>query len=345
MKTHSLLSSDLEKHLSSKLSLWETLRGKRIFITGGTGFFGCWFLESFLWMNKTLKLNASLQVLTRNKLHFLQKYPYFADHAELSFCEGDIRNFVFPEEPFSYIIHAATDTSIAADPLQVFDSILMGTRRILDFARFCQAEKILLTSSGAVYGKHFANEDNSKEADLCALELLNNKSTYAIGKCAAEQLAFLYATEYGLEVKIARCFAFVGPYLPLNGHFAIGNFIKDALQGGPIQIQGDGSPLRSYLYAADLITWLWTILLEGKTAYPYNVGSDEAYNLQEIAHLVASTFDAPIAVQVALAKASNVPSERYIPNINRVRDELQLSPITSLKEAIQLTKEWHTIRQ
>src|SRR5205085_5180473 len=118
------------------------------------------------------------------------------------------------------------------------------------------------------------------------IDINNPNAAYAEGKRMAELYCSIYHAQHHLPIKIARCFAFVGPYLPLNKHFAIGNFIQDGLSQKDIVLKGDGTPCRSYLYAADLTVWLWTILLQGQNNLPYNVGSDEDLNLAALANMI-----------------------------------------------------------
>jgi nucleoside-diphosphate-sugar epimerase len=337
------LASDLNHILDHTRDLWDELRGQRIFITGGTGFFGCWLLESFIWANEKLNLKARAIVLTRSPGAFRVKAPHLAGSEAVALLQGDIRTFDFPKESFSHIIHAATESSTKLNdesPLLMLDTIIDGTRRTLDFAKACGARKFLLTSSGAVYGKQPPNMTHISEDYLGAPDPMDPKSAYGQGKRIAEHLCALYANT-SLEIKIARCFAFVGPYLPLDIHFAIGNFIRDALNGGPIIVKGDGTPYRSYLYAADLAIWLWTILFKGRSCHPYNVGSAEAVTIAELAHTVARTFTPPLVVQICKASMPGQSIERYVPYNQRVKARLSLEQTIPLAEAIRRSIDWH----
>ena len=335
---------DLEHVLDHTRPLWEELRGGRIFITGGTGFFGCWLLESFAWANERLGLDASALVLTRDLEAFRKKAPALADHPAIRFHQGDIRSFEFPPGAFSHIIHAATESSArlnSEEPLTMLDTIVEGTRRTLEFARQCKAQKFLLTSSGAVYGKQPPELAHIPEEYPGAPDPTDPRSAYGEGKRLAETLCTLYARRYGFEAKIARGFAFVGPYLPLDIHFAIGNFIRDGLNGGPIVVLGDGSPQRSYLYAADLAIWLWTILFRGQSCRAYNVGSEETLSIAEVARRVAHSFPTPAEVVIQGVSDPRKPAEQYVPSTARAKNELGLFPRVPLDEAIARTIAYH----
>lgn len=340
------LSADLDHILEHTHDLWEELRGERIFITGGTGFFGCWLLESLVWANDHLKLNCQATVLSRSPEAFQRKVPHLAGHQAVSVIQGDVRTFAFPAGTFSHVIHAATESSAklnAENPLLMLDTIVEGTRHTLEFARLCRAQNFLLTSSGAVYGKQPAEITHIPEEYNGAPDPLDPRSAYGEGKRVAEHLCSLYADTY-LQPKIARCFAFVGPYLPLDIHFAVGNFIRDALNGGPIIVKGDGTPRRSYLYAADLAIWLWTIQLRGKLLRPYNVGGTHSISIGELAMNIASEFSARISVEIRGVCDSQKPVERYVPDTKRAQKELGLRETIPLKESIGKTKEWYCAR-
>jgi len=290
-------------------------------------------------------LNVKAVVLTRNPDAFARKAPHLANHPAISFHIGDVRNFEFPKGSFSQVIHAATEASAkmnAENPLLMFDTIVEGTRRTLDFAVHAGAKKVLLASSGAVYGRQPPEMTHIPEDYNGAPNPLDPKSAYGEGKRAAEMLCCLYAKQYGLEPKIARCFAFVGPYLLLDTHFAIGNFIRDALRGGPIQIDGDGTPYRSYLYAADLAIWLWTILFRGQSKRAYNVGSGEALTISEIARVVGSEFNPQVAVHIIEKPVPGKTPERYVPSIKIAAKELELKPLINLETAVKKTVFWHS---
>jgi dTDP-glucose 4,6-dehydratase len=150
-----------------------------------------------------------------------------------------------------------------------------------------------------------------------------------------------YGEVYSFDAIIARLFAFVGPLLPLNSNYAIGNFIRDVLRGGPVRITGDGTPYRSYLYAADLAIWLWTLLLRGRSVHPYNVGSPHALTITDLAKAVVRVAGAGSVIETAGAPVPGLPVLRYVPETTRAEKELGLRVHVSLDDGIRRTSSWY----
>ncbi len=352
MATKPVSAEDLEHILSETRAVWEEMRGQRVFITGGTGFFGCWLVESFCYVNRKLELGAWATVLSRDPGRFAAKCPHLASDPAITLHAGDVRDFEFPAGEFRYVIHAATEASLKQsmeEPLEMLSTILAGTERTLKFAAECGAKKFLLTSSGAVYGRQPADMTHVPENYAGAPDPLDAASVYAEGKRASELMCALYqkaavANGSGFEAKIARCWAFCGPHLPLDTHFAIGNFIGDALAGRTISIGGDGTPRRSYLYASDLAIWLWTILLRGPALAPINVGSGQDVSIRELAELVAKTLAPGTEIHVANEAVAGTPTARYVPSVERAEALLGLRETVGLEESIRRTAAWHGTR-
>jgi dTDP-glucose 4,6-dehydratase len=337
------LAQDLDHVLEHTELLWEAVRGERFFLTGGTGFVGSWLTESLLWANRRLNLGLSACLLTRNPNGFIARSPHLACDPATVLLTGDAGTFDFPTGTFSFVVHAATDRCVApapGRPAETLDRNIAATHRVLDFTRASRASRMLFTSSGAVYGKQPPEVSNVREDYCGAPGPMDSNSAYGQSKRISEFLCAAYARVYGFDALIARLFAFVGPYLPLDENYAVGNFIGDALKGGPIQIAGDGTPLRSYLYAADLAIWLWTILFRGKSCAPYNVGSGEEISIRDLARSVVTAVAAGASVKVAQQPAPGVPAARYVPSVERAEETLGLRVWVPLEAGIQRTYDW-----
>lgn len=334
------LATDLDRVVAQTPATWEALRGARIFVTGGTGFVGSWLLETLLWANDRLSLGASAVVLTRDRRAFAARAPHLAGHRSVTLTDGDVRTLRNDLGPFTHVVHAAFASGSVVEPQLAFDTLVDGTRAALELAARSGARRFLFTSSGAVYGPQPSGMTHVPEDYAGAPDALDRRSAYGEGKRAAELLCALHADSQ-LQPAIARCFAFVGPYLPLDAHFAAGNFLRDALRGGPIDVAGDGAPERSYLYAADLAAWLWTILVRGTPLRAYNVGSERAISIADLARTVSRLFTPTLAVRIARTPEPGAPPQRYVPSTGRARTELGLDATVDLEAALARTIQWH----
>lgn len=336
-----LPAGDLAHILEHTQGLWDELRGGRLFVTGGTGFFGRWMLESFLRANDDLRLGAKVIVLTRDPNRFTEAAPHVSSHESVTLYGGDVRSFDFPNVGCTHVLHMATEAGPGMTPAASFRTAVEGAERVLSFANRANAGKLLLTSSGAVYGTQPPGCERLSEEYVGAPRSEDASAGYGHGKRAAEYLCSAAAAETQIQAKIARCFAFVGPLLPLDANFAIGNFIRDALYGDAIEVKGDGTPRRSYLYAADLAIWLWTILMAGESGRPYNVGSDADLSIAELAHQVSNVIRPEIPIRISTTAPNGAPASRYVPSVSRAARELGLHTRIGLDEAIRRTAEWY----
>jgi dTDP-glucose 4,6-dehydratase len=329
-----LFDEDLDHILAHTAGVWEALAGSTVFLTGGTGFVGIWLLESLLSANARGGAGVRAIVLTRDPEGFRAKAPHIAGHRALRLLGGDVRTFDFPECECRFVIHGATTQS--------YDGDIAGTRRVLEFARARGAERLLFTSSGAMYGKQPPAMTHIREEYGEADPVM--PSEYGRAKRAAEALCAESAGRHGFAAVIARLFAFVGPHLPLDANYAVGNFVRDVLAGGPVRIAGDGTPYRSYLYAADLAVWLWTMLARGASARPYNVGSARALTIAELARVVVEATAPGMPIEIAGTAVPGATPARYVPDVTRAETDLGLRARIGVEEGVRRMYRWQARR-
>ncbi|WP_256579450.1 NAD(P)-dependent oxidoreductase [Pseudomonas sp. YY-1] len=333
----SLIRTDLRR-IPAALGLAESLAGRHLLMTGGTGFFGKWLLALLYELNRQ---GAAIEVtlVSRDPTRFLALQPEYRSCTWLHWLVGDVRDLRrLPGRPVELILHAAADTSAAAhaDPLTLFDCIVGGARRVLDLAIADGAQRVLLTGSGAQYGVLSGPGVTETSPGACASNSVD--STYGEAKRAQEVLGAIYAKHYGVDVIMTRCFAFSGAGLPLDAHFAIGNFVRDALWKEAVVLNSSGEALRSYLHGADLAGWLLTLLLRGESGQAYNVGSDQAISIAELARRVLGRVAPGKSLQI-LGQANGGGRSFYVPDISRAR-QLGLDIWTSLDASIDSMADW-----
>jgi nucleoside-diphosphate-sugar epimerase len=291
----------------------------RLLVIGGSGFFGKSILDSYQrGLLKPFGIDA-ISVLARNAHILKAQAPDLLDQSISLIDENIATCTMLPEAEF--VIHAAASTDVKnyiKQPAIERENIQAGT---LNFCRlapiFCRNSNVVFVSSGAVYGQQPVGLDGFREdSRLIELDsLVTSKQDYAAAKRHGENVISLLGEE-GLKVSIARCFAFVGKYLPRDRSFAIGNFMENGLQGKSIAVNTRGLVYRSYLYADDLVQWLMRIGGVASVDCPiFNVGSDESISIQDLAKKFATYFE----VDLLLPEIEIETIDRYIPSIEKAR--------------------------
>lgn len=328
------LESDLDTVLDRAADDLALLDGRRLFITGGTGFIGGWLLN-LLHRACAQGLRVEAHLLTRDAARFAERVPHLAAAPWLRCHEGDVTDVTLPGCAFDMIFHAATDASAklnAEDPGRMFDTALLGTRQVLRLAAESGAERFLMLSSGAVYGRQPWEVEGLPESWTGGPDCTDPVNTYAEAKRGAEMLCAIAARQ-GLGVSIARIFALLGPGLELNAHFAAGNFLSDAMSGRTVTVNGDGRAVRSYLYPTDLLVQLLALWVRGPSGRAYNVGSPEGVSIRDLAETIARLVGTGDYAVLGKSDSGWNPG-RYVPDMTALHRDLGVEGTIKLDQAV-----------
>jgi len=323
-----------DKNKSSR-DLAVDIQEKHYFITGATGLFGSWLLSFMDWCHARNYSAPQVTVLVRRNI--LPKRDYVES------VMGDIGDFCFPERKFDRLIHlaapSARDTFEGMTDQEKLQQLYFGTRHILEFASNNIKGRSLFTSSGAIYGG-FSIDQKEPIAETNRFAPLSSfdKIGLALGKRVAEFLISDYGRKDAVDAGIARCFSFIGPGLPLDLHYAVGNFISRAVKGKNITINGDGTPIRSFMYLGDAINWLLTILEQGKPGEDFNVGSEQSISIADLATTIRNCIDPDIQVEIkgnSNVSSGNPLNHYYVPDVQKVKLAFGLTETMTLQESIK----------
>lgn len=325
----------------------EKLRGKTMFLTGSTGPFGIWILSFLHFMrSRGIKL-GDIYVLSRDPMSFVRNYPQIANGLKLNWIKGDIRNFEYPKGRIDLCIHGATtsakETFLGTPNLDKFLTVALGTQRILDFVTHSEIGSFLYLSSGAVFGGDLEPSGlNLDELYVPRVDHLNQNHTLGHAKRSAETLCLLARENNpGRAMNIARLFTFVGPYIPLDVHYAVGNFLGSAKTKSPIKIRSDGSAIRSFMYMSDAITWiLKSLIINTNSDFPLHIGSEKGISIKELAKLIDSLTGCGIEYEIESKTSISPAPSLYVPSTVKTRSLLGVDEWTNLSTSVKRTLNW-----
>lgn len=339
-----LVRTDAEKVLDGRSYRLDVLRGQHVFISGGTGFLGTWLLELIKVLNERHAFDLRVTVYSRQAHAFAERWPHLGKMEGVRFQDGDIRYIAELPRDVRYIIHAAALTDrrlIASQPSSVAEVNSIGTQRLLRAANILEdVQKVAILSSGLIYGVQPWDQARVDETFAGPMRCNDVNNVYAESKRFAEVIAQSTISETKLPIVTLRPFAFVGPYQSLQLPWAVTDFIRDSFTGGPIRIMGDGTTVRSIMYASDYAFWVLAGLTSGRPRETYNIGSPDPIDLASLARMITQSFTPVPEILTRLGQSGHERS-RLVPDVCCAQRDLGVEVTVPILEAIQRTITWN----
>lgn len=285
-----IFKEDLEYITSVGFIDWRKLNNKTVFVTGATGLIGYALVSALLYRNLKYKTSIKIIALVRNITKAKEKFAAQLKHnLNLKFVIGDVENLPLIDDEIDYIIHGANPTAssyFVENPVETIKTAVLGANNILNLAKEKNIIGLIYLSSMEVYGAPHTDEliDESKGTTV---DTMSVRSCYPEAKRLCEALCTSYADEYKVPAKVVRLAQTFGPGIDKNDNRVFAEFLRCAMQKRDIVLQTEGTSKRCYLYTADAVTAILTVLLKGKVGEAYNAANKNTYcSIMEMAQLV-----------------------------------------------------------
>ena len=291
-----ILKEDIDNFVSS-FKLLDFPNGSKFLITGATGLIGSTLVYSLLALNKNIQITCPIRNLDKAKA------TYSEDFDSICFIECDLVSYLSgltDKDNFQYIIHCASPTEgkyMTEHPVDTYMLAIDSTRAILEYARKVQTD-IVYVSSLEYYGQNF--DDKLMTEDMQGY--VNNtdpRSSYPLGKRAAEYLCAAYAKQFDVNVKVARLTQTFGAGVSADDNRVFAQFARSVIKGKNIVMHTKGESAKPYCYTTDCVSAILYILLKGEKGEAYNVANQETYiSIKDMANLLCTHFNPPLKVVI-----------------------------------------------
>ncbi len=338
-----IILEDIEQILSTTRVDWDDFSGKRVLITGASGFLPAYLVETLLHLNKTRGLDTHVTALVRNRENYIKRFAQHLDNPNLTVLVQDVSKPISLALPHHFIIHAASQASpkyYGVDPVGTLLANVLGTMQLLELARNHPVISFMYFSSGEVYGE--TQSIPTKESDYGYIDPTSVRSCYAESKRMGENMCVSWHAQYQVPIKIVRPFHTYGPGMRLDDGRVYADFVRDIIENRPILVRSEGTASRAFCYLADATSGFFTVLLRGENGIPYNVGNSQAeISVMDLANLLVGLFPEKqlVVIKKNIQKTNGYlqsPISRNCPDISRI-NSLGWEPKTSLADGFKRT--------
>ena len=334
-----VLEEDFDKITKRDIS-WDALRNSSFVITGATGLIGSLIVKYLLYANRTMNFGAKIYAVVRN----VEKADkIFAEEKTdaLTYVVADLtKEKVNCEGDCDYIVHAAAVTAskvMVSDPVGTICTSIDGTEKMLQLAVEKKAKAFIYISSMEIYGQPTVG-GKTAEKDVGYVDIENVRSCYPEGKRMCECLCTAYAAQYGVNVISARLAQTFGAGILPTENRVFAQFARSVMRGENIVLHTTGESEGNYVYTADAIAAIMTLLVKGKAGEAYNIANEDSHiTIRNMAELVAREI-AGEKIQVVIDIPEDSVSLGYAPPVKMWLDaskmrELGWKPEIGLVEA------------